>query len=530
MCKMGPKVKNAKSVDEVYLGLPSKYGCVRSCKHTEFDVAVVLVGLDETVLSDGVLSFETGPDKFEVFVATEGGIWEQQKGTGMLTHVVHNVRRRMETLLLGELKTLLCWLRSTDQDTAKVKQAELEYAQAQWLHDKLGSKAFVASVVHVIMQQKMISTRDLGVSRGDFDTRSNCMGFTDGVYDFEARRLVKGAAAMAYFVTKTVGYEYGDVMEVDDESLGAFDMFFEQIHGKAENREYLLVRLRNAARKVNDQVLLVHYNVAGSNGKSTWFSLVKQAFGDLFMDCSTALLVAPAFNNPGAANEELMSIKGMSVILFSEPSSKHKLHAAFLKKLTGGDSQSTRANYGKKETFTFMGLANILCNRIPELDDMDGGVQRRIKCLPYESMFVAAGSPLVGSPNVHVIDKEVEKRFAVWKMCLMRRVLEAAVAAQDPEDVVEHTRRLVEREDVIAQFVHDVFVTTDCKTDILKREDVWAEYIMYCKGKHATMKYHEFNDEIVRMLGEPTKKSGNLRNFWRGMVVYEQPCEPDAYD
>ena len=34
--------------------------------------------------------------------------------------------------------------------------------------------------------------------------------------------------------------------------------------------------------------------------------------------------------------------------------------------------------------------------------------------------------------------------------------------------------------------------------DILKREEAWDEYIMYCKGKHATLKYHEFNDEIAR--------------------------------
>eukprot|EP00798_Chlamydomonas_sp_ICE-L_P017709 gene17709-24068_t len=444
----------------------------------------------------------------------------------------------METMLMSELHTLLCWLKSTD-DVSKIKQTEQEYAQVEWLHTKLGSKSFVASVVSVILQRKVIATRDMGVSQGEFDTRCNSMGFTDGVYDFGIGGLVKGAAAKTYFVTKTVGYEYGDMMEVAEADMDAFDMFFKQIHGKAENREYQLVRLRNAARKVNDQVLLVHYNVAGSNGKSTWFSLVAKAFGELFTSCNTALLVAPTINNPSAANEELMSIKGMNVVLFTEPNSKNKLNAAFIKKLTGGDSQSTRANYGKKETFIFQGLPNILCNRIPELDDMDGGVQRRVKCVPYESMFVDAGSPLLDNTlptngNVHIMDKEVGTKFPVWRMCLMRRIIEAPASAPDPADVVEHTRRLVEREDVMAQFVKDVVVTTDCKTDILKREDAWEEYIMYCKGKHATLKYHEFNDEIARVLGEPTKKSGNLRNFWRGMVVYDQPyeqhAEQDAYD
>ena len=405
---MGPKVKvRAKSVADVYTGLPSKYGLIRGCKRTECDVAALLVQLDETVLSDGVLSFEAGTDKFEVYVATEAGVWEHQKGTSMLSHVVSLVRCRMETMVISELHTLLCWLKSTD-DASKIKQTEQEYAQVEWLHTKLGSKSFVASVVTVILQRKVISTRDMGVSIGDFDTRCNCMGFTDGVYDFDIGALVRGDAAKAYFVTKTVGYEHCDMMEATQVDTDAFDTFFKQIHGKAENREYLLVRLRNAARKVNDQVLLVHYNVAGSNGKSTWFSLIEKAFGDMFTSCNTALLVAPTINNPCAANEELMSIKGMNVVLFTEPSSKNKLNAAFIKKLTGGDSQSTRANYGKKETFTFQGLPNILCNRIPELDDMDGGVQRRIKCVPYESTFVEANSPLLGGNNVHVTKRWVQ--------------------------------------------------------------------------------------------------------------------------
>ena len=56
-------------------------------------------------------------------------------------------------------------------------------------------------------------------------------------------------------------------------------------------------------------------------------------------------------------------------------------------------------------------------------------------------------------------------------------------------------------------------VTTGCKTDILRCEEAWEEYVIYCRGKHAPLKYHEFNDEIARLLGEPTRKSGNLRNF-----------------
>ena len=66
----------------------------------------------------------------------------------------------------------------------------------------------------------------MGVSTGDFDTRWDCLGFMDGVYDFEKSKLVRGQEAKAYYVTKTVGYEYGDMMGVGDEEMAGFDTFF----------------------------------------------------------------------------------------------------------------------------------------------------------------------------------------------------------------------------------------------------------------------------------------------------------------
>ena len=83
-----------------------------------------------------------------------------------------------------------------------------------------------------------------------------------------------------------------------------------------------------------------------------------------------------------------MSIKGKSIILFSEPSHKQKLSVSFLKDLTGGDDQTAHQDYGAKQLFTFNGSPHILCNHIPQLEDVDGGVANRVRCIPYESRFV----------------------------------------------------------------------------------------------------------------------------------------------
>ena len=34
------------------------------------------------------------------------------------------------------------------------------------------------------------------------------------------------------------------------------------------------------------------------------------------------------------------------------------------------------------------GMVHVLCNKIPEVDDIDGGMSRRLRCIPYGSSFV----------------------------------------------------------------------------------------------------------------------------------------------
>jgi hypothetical protein len=110
----------------------------------------------------------------------------------------------------------------------------------EWIFKKLGSTSFVDAVVISIQLAKTVQTEQMEVARGVFDTRTECLGFTDGVYDFETRALVSGEAAQAYYVSKTVPYAHADLASVTDEDLAGPDAFFARIHGKTAMREYLI--------------------------------------------------------------------------------------------------------------------------------------------------------------------------------------------------------------------------------------------------------------------------------------------------
>lgn len=389
------------SAAKLYASLPSAYESARLC-HTDYDVARLMIALDEVTLSRKVVTFETGLGKFLTYIANGSGIWEEQRGTVMLSAAVQAVRSRLESLLLNELQTLHFWLRSEGTDDDRLRRVDRDLGQVRRLHLKLGSLGFTTCVVRVIQQ---ITARETEVRRSDFDTRRDCLGFKDGVYDFTDGQLKRGAEAQPYYVTKTVGYSYHEVMAASAEELSAFDVFFTQIHGDMESRSCLLTSLRHAARKINDQVVLVHHNVATRlTGQSTMILLMRHAFGEL--------MVEEELTRSGSGRGMEFRVDGIAVVVLMPRYSKSvlRLSTAFITRVTGNQS-----------------LPNIMCDKMPVLDDdVDPG---RVRFLPYKSTFVASAllASFVtphGTP-VYAMDSNLARdRFASWRLCLMRRILE----------------------------------------------------------------------------------------------------------
>ncbi len=93
---------------------------------------------------------------------------------------------------------------------------------------------------------------------------------------------------------------------------------------------------------------------------------------------------------------------------------------------------------------------------------MDGGVARRLRCVPYEAVFVDTGDErlLAGAPHVHPRDRDLARNFPRWKLAAMKRILLAPSECPDPPKVVAQTRALMTREDRIRAFLDETIVRT----------------------------------------------------------------------
>ena len=529
---------------------------------TATDVAEMVLKMEEGPLAC-MLAFKSG-EGMMCYLVRESGVWVEADAKEH--HVLHHSLIAFSELLDHHVITAARQLARSvkaavvagNEPPDALCAVEDHLRELVDLYQALRTPALSAGIVKRIITVRAAETDEAGVTADCLDAARGCLAFKDGIMDFAAGRLRRGTAAQTFYQTMTVGYAYEDVLVEagggdDLDSPGAYelagmprpvpggvahrawaeyDAFMARIFSSTpEVRPYLIDLLASSALNQNRQVLVIHHNVKGANGKSSLFALIKRAFGALFVKCASSLLNCASSVSPSGPNEELVSVRGKRIVLFSEPSSRLKLSASFIKELSGGDEQSTRANYGKKQTFVFSGTAHILCNKIPEIDDMEGGMRRRLRCIPYGSTFV--DDPAQADPAKHVYPKlqEAESRFGVWKSFLIREVMEAAAAREaarlrgqplpdsPPPVVLEATKELIERESMFDAFKARLVHTGNSK-DHVTLKACYEEYSAMCSAeKKDADKKSCFKQELLGHLGPMSKKSDRLDNYWRGWTM-----------
>ena len=289
-------------------------------------------------------------------------------------------------------------------------------------------------------------------------------------------------------------------------------------------------------------MIVFHHSAHGSNGKSTLFALVARAFGELHESCQATMLNAASKTAAGGANEELMSTRGKRLVQLTELCSREKLSAASIKGLTGGDEQSARGLYQRKQKFVCTATLHLLCNGIPEVNDGDGGTMRRLRSVPYGSRFVekdaAEGEeePLRGggAQREHVYAREdVATRMDGWKYWMMEEVMRAAMRRVDaqargemevvaaPESVKRSTRELVERESTVRTFMEGLLERTGLSKDRLTLAVAYAAYEEMCRGGKAAERKVVLKAAMLEKLGPFARESNGWRNYWREWKLIE---------
>jgi len=256
------------------------------------------------------------------------------------------------------------------KDISKAKiHAEISKALCR-LRSRSGRAGIVESI-----KPKITTKDDL------WDLNPYLLGFNNGVYDLKTHVFRDGQ--LDDYVSFTTGYDYAPHNAAEIQQLLPF---INQILPDSAVKDYLLKALSTGLYGKTIQQFFV-LTGEGSNGKDTLISkLFAKTLGtDYYYNADNTIITEK--RKGGGPNVGVASMNKKRFVLYSEPSKNSTLQGGIIKELTGCDSINARGLYSNDTVTHLKSTSFCLCNDIPQIDHIDGGVARRLRVIPFDSLF-----------------------------------------------------------------------------------------------------------------------------------------------
>ena len=367
------------------------------------------------------------------------------------------------------------------------------------------------------------------------DTNPYLLCFNNGVVDFKEKIFRKGRPEDC--ISKCTNIDYNPIHPQRDlPIINEINEFFHKLFPRQELYDYMWSHLASTLIGTTSNQTFHMYVGQGSNGKSVLMELMKMVLGEYKGDVPLSLVIGDRPKIGGLA-PEIVELKGIRYAVMQEPSKEDKsINEGPLKQLTGGDPLQARAPY-QIQTITFIPqFTLVLCaNLMLEIKSNDHGTWRRIRIVPFESLFCE--NPVLNDPEKpyqYKLNKDINQQFELWKEVLMAMLVEKAFETdgkvKDCDAVMVASNAYRQSQDYIAGFIGDK-VIVDATGSITKTE-INAEFSSwylstYGRGGPSVREVHDYMD----------KKFGKQKNQkWMGVRIryesneFEMPVVNDDID
>ena len=460
------------------------------------------------------------------------GVWKEQKGDEEVRNIIKRFMVILEREIIDRIQVFISKIKlipekeRTPQQNEELELLERKATLFTKLYGLLGDNKQDSIIKHLLHRIVMETKYYDDFKHENFNNAEGFIAFDDGVLDIAKGELIPEQDALQLLFTQTVGYNYEDVKNVDQEVKDACWDFLCKVLPDGKLRDFLLRRYNRAFSGIVEKLILILYNKKGNNGKTKLLELLERALGDSYVKCNAKLLYPETLNSSSGANEDLMSIKNALIVAFSEPDANKTLNMALLKELSGGDTITGRKLYKGKERYKAKGLINIACNHICSMNASDASSKatfNRIRCIPFESEFTTDEALVNEQNNVYLADESISKYFDEWKYAFMNIVLSYHdKEVKTPDKVLEHTRNYQKREDALTRFFTEHVVKVDDQDKYITQNDLYATFKDWAKDEQVYYKKSNFIDDIKGHFEKDSFKSDTtikyfrVKNVWKG--------------
>ena len=247
----------------------------------------------------------------------------------------------------------------------------------------------------------------------------------------------------------------------------------------------------------------------GANGKSTFVNVIKHLLGTYGTTAAAQTLIAQGGSSIG---DDLVDLARSRFISVSETEEGQSLAEAKIKQMTGGDTLTGRPLYGSYVEFKIIGKLWLATNSLPQINNSDYGIWRRIMAIPFNRTF-----------SVEEQDKTLQLKLMEELPGILNWAIQGCLEWQreglnPPKIVQDQVAEYKSSMDSISQFIRDECeLGVDCSHTA---SQFYSEYRSWCLAVGKKPK----NQTAFKRALEATKGVYQKRtakgNTWFGI----QPC------
>ena len=247
----------------------------------------------------------------------------------------------------------------------------------------------------------------------------------------------------------------------------------------------------------------------GANGKSTFINVINKLLGSYGTTAASHTLIA---NGGGSIGDDLVDLIGARLITVSETEEGQSLAEAKIKQMTGGDTLKARPLYGTFVEFSIIGKLWLATNSLPQINNTDHGIWRRIKAIPFNRTFMAK------EQDKNLSDKLLEELPGILNWAIQGCLEWQKDELQTPQIIEDQVAEYKSAMDSISQFIQD-----ECelgKEHSHAASKFFQAYRDWCSGAgRKPQSQTAFKRSLEKLTGVYQHRSSNGLQ-WHGI----QPC------
>ena len=466
---------------------------------TDWDIAQLLCQLKRDL-------YICASIKHDIWYQYKNHRWVQIEAGTSLNMSISTELRALYAKKAEQINEAFTAIESADDPKAKYLEARLQkvldiYARLGRTNDK---KNIMYECRHLFSDDKFTE---------HIDTNPHLLCCKNGVWDFKEKVFRDGKPED--YISMCTNLDYIPLSEKTKAVEDEISDFMAKLFPEESLREYMWDHLSSTLVGTALNQTFNNYLGGGRNGKSVLVSLMTKTLGEYKGELPLTAVVTSRRVGVGGLSPEIVKLKGKRYAVMQEPRQGDVLNEGILKELTSGtDAIQARGLFTDTITFIPQFKLVVCANILPEIKAQDHGTWRRIRVIPFKSLFTE--NPVDTDPHKpyqYLLDPAIDEKFDAWKTVffamLVDRVLRTGGLVRDCDIVLKASNEYKHKQDVITQFIEEKIVKAVGKTakvtivnEIFR---IWHESNFGTKGPPPK----EIHVQLNQMFGEKNKDGWN---------------------